>query len=69
MDDSAYEKEMHRLEDELKPYLTKDFLPTLVMAAKTIGWSVDYSEIQSFVEEVFLLTDEECPNLEPFQNP
>ena len=75
MTDEEYEKEYERLKSELKPFLTEDFLKTLIKAAKTVGWSVDYIEVKSFVQSVFDIADVDWPEggvwdeLEPYQNP
>ena len=47
-------KEHKRLEQELAPLLTDEFLDTLVKAARTCGhWEGDYWETVSFVQFCF----------------
>jgi hypothetical protein len=62
-----YEIESERLDAELKPLLTDEFLDTLVKAACTIGWLVDFTEISSFVESCFEIAGKECPPFDTFQ--
>ena len=69
MNNEEYKQEYEKLSNELQPKLTDDFLETLVQAAKTIGWLVDYFEVEHFVEEVFGVADKKCPDLSPFQKP
>ena len=68
-EEEEYEKESKRLDAELKLLLTDDFLATLIIAAKTIGWLVDFTEVQSFVRECFCIAEKEFNDFEPFQNP
>jgi hypothetical protein len=64
----AYQKESDRLDAELKPKLTDEFLSTLLQAVRTHGWSGDYVETFQFVQEMFDLAGKERPvPLEPFQ--
>jgi hypothetical protein len=66
----AYDRESARLEAELKPKLTDEFLSTLLQAVRTHGWSGDYVETFQFVQEMFDLAGKEpLGQLEPFQVP
>lgn len=47
---------------QLQPALTPEFLATLKEAAKVVGWSVDYIEVQQFVKEVHELANVPPPN-------
>ena len=53
--DEEADKFYARIEDELKPHLTPEFLATLVLAVETLGWSVDAIETSSFAEELHRL--------------
>ena len=59
-----YEKEA-AAEATLKPLLTDEFLAALVLAAKTHGWSGDYTEVIWFVEWCFSIADKDCPDMSP----
>ena len=64
-------EELSKLESDLKPRLTPDFLQTLVQAARTYGWSGDYTEIYDFVrwcEEIAGKEQSKPEALEPFDD-
>ena len=64
-----YDEKQAVLEAQLKPQLTAEWLETLVTAAQTCGWMVDFWEVKSFVYWCFDVADaEEHPSLEPFQD-
>lgn len=67
MDDAAYEAKSIELENELKPFLTDEFLFNLVKAARICGWSVDHIETIKFVRWCFDIAGEKRPeDLSPF---
>ena len=71
-EESLYEIESDRLDKELNPYLTDEFLNTLVMAARTCGWSIDHTETTKFVQWCYDIAGLEQPSdedLEPYQSP
>lgn len=69
-DSAAYDEAEKKLEEELKPLLTEEFLKVLVQAARTYGWSGDYYEVHNFVEYLYDLHGVEGYELgEPFLNP
>lgn len=37
-------------ETALRPMLTDEFFATIVFAARTVGWSVDLSEVCDFID-------------------
>ena len=52
-----------------KARLTDEFLATLVEAARTVGWGVDYIEVMGFVAAVFARAGKTPPTddeLEPY---
>lgn len=51
--------------EALKPKLTPEFLAVLTEAVEVVGWSVDFWESASFVEEVYGYAGIECPDLSP----
>jgi hypothetical protein len=58
-------------EEQLKPRLTKEFLETLVLAARVHGWTGDHTETQSFVRACHYMADVPAPeysDLEPFDD-
>ena len=63
-------KTKDELYEELRPLLTDEFLSTLVLAAKTIGWDVDHTETVQFVKECVWTvagnTTDPLPDTEPF---
>lgn len=59
MTDDEYEQFIKQKEIDLKPRLTDEFLETLLEAAKIDGWSNDFSEIHSFVKNVFDMAGKE----------
>ena len=64
-------EELSKLETDLKPRLTPDFMQTLVHAARTYGWSGDYTEIYDFVrwcEEIAGKALIQPQDLEPFED-
>jgi hypothetical protein len=56
-----------RLEKELKPKLTDEFLETLAKAVKVCGWSVDHVESEDFAKWCFAVAGREPPNLDPIE--
>ena len=57
-------------QDELRPLLTDEFLSTLVLAARTVGWDVDHTETFAFVQccyEIVGRTRDDMPDMEPFE--
>lgn len=57
------------LNEQLLPYLTDDFLSTLVRCARTVGWNADHYETISFVQECYDIAGKEIPHskdLQPF---
>jgi len=54
-------------EEFLKLKLTEEFLNVLVEAARVVGHSVDYVEVESFVREVYNIAGKQCPNLDPYE--
>ena len=69
MNDREYEKKSNELEKELKPFLTDEFLDTLIKAARTCGWSADHIETMQFVIECFDMAGKKSPDhgdLAPF---
>ena len=57
-------------QDELRPMLTDEFLSTLVLAARTVGWDVDHTETFQFVQECWDIAGRLrslMPDLEPFE--
>jgi hypothetical protein len=59
-------EEHDELERRLAERITPEFLSTLAEAARVCGWSRDYVEIGTFVEDMFRLADTEPPDLEPY---
>lgn len=53
--------------EKLKPLLTEEFLSTLTEAAKVYGWTSDYIEVCSFVEDLYEVAGKDKPNLEPYE--
>jgi hypothetical protein len=51
--EEPYLKRMKAAQDNLKPHLSDEFLETLVLAARTCGHYVDYTELYDFVEWSF----------------
>ena len=71
MNDKKYEKKDEELEAELKPFLTDEFLSTLVKTAKTCGWSIDHIESMKLIYWCFFVAGKEKPNyndLTPFMD-
>ena len=67
MNDDKYDEEYKLLEQRLRPELTPLFLQTLVMAARSAGWGVDYVEVAQFVQWCHDVADVQCPKeMEPF---
>ena len=64
-------EELSKLESDLKPRLTPDFLQTLVQAARTYGWSGDYTVVCEFVqwcEDIAGKEQSKPEALEPFDD-
>jgi len=59
--DEEYDAEARKNKERLIPKLTREFLSTLSQAGRTIGWSVDYVEVHSFIRECFALAEVEPP--------
>lgn len=53
-------------EELLKPLLTDEFLETLLVAARTCGWSVDLIEISSFVGWCYELAGKDEPDTQEY---
>lgn len=51
----------------IQPHITPEFIRVLVETGRIIGWSVDYSEARSFIEEVCRLGNQPIPSDEEFQ--
>ena len=71
MNDEEYAKKNEEFEKELKPFLTDEFLSTLIKAAKTCGWNVDHIETMEFVIECFDMAGKKSPDhdvLSPFMD-
>ena len=54
-------------DEKIKTILDKDFLDKLVELGKLYGWSGDYEEIYSFIEDLYEHTDLELPDLTPYE--
>jgi len=54
-------------EEKIKSLINYDFLLTLTEVAKLYGWSGDFCEISSFVEELHKFNGIEIENLEPYE--
>lgn len=72
--DTEREVEQERLDTILKPKLTPDFLDTVLLAARTLGWldCGDYTEIRGFVQALRSragLSGLNAEELEPFMYP
>lgn len=53
--------------EQLQPMLTADALTLITEAARVCGWSVDYFELQHFVEWCYDLAGKPIPpDLEPY---
>jgi hypothetical protein len=59
--EEPYTKRMTAAQDNLKPHLSNEFLATLVLAARTCGHYVDYTELYDFVEWSFSVADKKLP--------
>ncbi len=63
-------KTRQQQEDELRPLLTDGFFETLVLVARTIGWSVDHSEMNLFIrtcwEDIGGRSPDDLPEIAPF---
>jgi hypothetical protein len=66
--DKDYEREALKLEAELRPLLTDEFLATLVKAGQTHGNSGDWVEIQHFIGWCFSKAGKPAPIMAPFQD-
>jgi hypothetical protein len=62
----TYDELIAGKEQELKPLLDRQFLSTLVEAARVCGHSVDYVELVSFVGWCYGLLGKEPPDLTPY---
>jgi hypothetical protein len=51
---------------KMKELADDSFLEKLVEISKLYGWTGDYIEIGSFVEELFAIAGKIVPNLEPY---
>ncbi|MDD5510622.1 MAG: hypothetical protein PHI12_07430 [Dehalococcoidales bacterium] len=52
----------------LKPRMTDEFLSTLVELAKTVGWLLDYVEVEAFVRNAFDFADKKLPDMTPYED-
>lgn len=50
---------MEEVEENLKKYLTEDFLSTLIESMKVVGWQVDLIEVDKLARELFYLANKE----------
>lgn len=71
MNDKEYEEKDKKLETKLKPFLTDEFLSTLIKTAKTCGWSIDHIESINLIFWCFDVAGKEQPkhdDLTPFMD-
>ena len=52
--------------ERIKPLLTPEFLAALAETAKSYGWTGDYMEVGTFVEEMYRIAGVTPPDLEPY---
>ena len=65
-DNEIENKEILEAEELLKPKLTDEFLDTLVQAANTCNWSVDFIEVGYFVDWCFSVAGKPLPPLDVY---
>ena len=65
--EAEYEKAQDAAEEALRPHLTDEFLETLVLAVRTVGWSEgDFTEFLTLVEAIYRIADKKPPpDVEP----
>lgn len=71
MNDKEYEEKDEEYRAELKPFLTDEFLSTLIKATKTCGWNIDHIESINLIHWCFDVAGKEKPNhndLTPFMD-
>jgi len=66
--DEDEDKKRHEAEELLKPKLTDEFLDTLVQAANTCNWSVDFIEAAYFVDWCFNVAGKPIPPLDVYND-